>query len=361
MNTRANPLVVGAFVIGALLLVVIAVVMFGSGAVLRERIPVVAFFAGNVRGLQEGSAVEFRGVRVGTVKRIRLLLDVNTQHLLIPVHMELEPRSLRVTGASRASRKAGAIPFLEELVAQGLRARLDLKSFVTGQLAVGLDMLPDTKINRVGAIADVYEIPTVASTVDRLLAMLRDLPLQDIALKLIDTLDSASRLLDDEHLAATLRDAAGAAADTRKMMSELQAKLGPAIDEARVTMSETRTAVTEISQHTTTTLEQYARLAQDVRSRLSSLAIKTEQAVAEFGAIRASLDARVAPISDSAVAALGEARAAMVNARNILAEDSHTHYNLDVALEELAAAARSLRIMADYLEQNPDALLKGRR
>ena len=51
----------------------------------------------------------------------------------------------------------------------------------------------------------------------------------------------------------------------------------------------------------------------------------------------------------------------MSNARKFLAEDSRTRYNLDVALEELAAAARSLRLMADYLEQNPDALLKGKR
>ena len=53
-------------------------------------------------------------------------------------------------------------------------------------------------------------------------------------------------------------------------------------------------------------------------------------------------------------------RVALVNARELLAEDSRTRYNLDVTLEELAAAARSLRIMADYIERNPDALIKGK-
>jgi hypothetical protein len=47
-------------------------------------------------------------------------------------------------------------------------------------------------------------------------------------------------------------------------------------------------------------------------------------------------------------------------AENLIGEDSNTRYNLDTTLEELAAAARSVRLMADYLEKNPDALLKGR-
>jgi paraquat-inducible protein B len=361
MSQRASPTVVGAFVVGALVLVVVGVLLFGSGALLRERIPVVAFFDANVRGLQVGSAVEFRGVRVGSVKRIRLLLDVDTNELLIPVHMELEARSLILAGESRAARSADAVAFLDELVAQGLRARLDLKSFVTGQLAVTLDMQPDTEVVRVGAIEDIYELPTVASPLARVVAVLQDLPLQEIASKLIDTLDNASALLGNEQFEIVLRDTAGAVAKTRQLMSDLQAKIGPAVDEARATMSDTRAAVLDISRRTSATLDEYARLARGASSRLHSLAIKTEHAVTELGGIRASLDAHVAPITDAAVTALDEARGAMSNARNFLAEDSRTRYNLDVALEELAAAARSLRLMADYLEQNPDALLKGKR
>ena len=98
MSARANPAVVGGFVVGALVLLVAAVLLFGSGAVLRERVPVVAFFSGNVRGLQEGSPVEFRGVRVGTVTELRLTLDVDSMDVLIPVYMELDPRSLTLAG-----------------------------------------------------------------------------------------------------------------------------------------------------------------------------------------------------------------------------------------------------------------------
>ena len=51
----------------------------------------------------------------------------------------------------------------------------------------------------------------------------------------------------------------------------------------------------------------------------------------------------------------------LIAAESLVSEDSNTRYNLDTTLEELAAAARSVRLMADYLEQNPDALLKGKR
>ena len=360
MSQRANPAVVGGFVVGALALLVIGVLVFGSGAVLRERILVVAFFTGNVRGLQEGSAVEFRGVRVGSVKQIKLLLDVDSNELLIPVYMELETRSLVLSGSARHANNTEAIPFLDALVAQGLRARLDLKSIVTGQLAVGLDMHPGTEIARTSAVDDAYELPTVPSTLDRVVEALQDLPLQEIAAKLINTLDRTSELIADEKLATVLREAAGTAADARQLMSELKTQIGPAVDDARETLRETRTALQQLSGHAAATLSDYRLLAQSTTSRFNSLANTMEKALTELGGIRASLDARIAPVAKSAESTLAETRGALTNVRNLLAEDSRTQYNLNVALEELAAAARSLRIMADYLERNPDALLKGK-
>lgn len=360
MSERANPAVVGGFVIGALVLVVAGVLLFGSGAFLRERQPVVSFFAGNVRGLQVGSAVEFRGVRVGTVTGIQLALDVESKELLIPVYMELETGSLTVVGAPADGDTGSASKFLDDLVARGLRARLDLKSFVTGQLAVGLDMYPNTEVERVGAVPGIYEMPTVPSTLDRVAEILQELPLQDIAVKLIDTLDNVAQLLADDALTTALRDVADAAAETRRLTGELRAAAGPLIGDFRATLEDTRSAVNEVSRSANVTLERYGELAGSARARLDTVSAKLDTALDELGGVRASLDARVAPVTDAAVATLAQARGALDGAGDVLAADSRTRYNLDRTLEELAAAARSLRIMADFLEQHPDALIRGK-
>ncbi len=360
MSERANPTVVGGFVVGALVLVVAGVLLFGSGALLRERIPVVAFFSGNVRGLQVGSAVEFRGVRVGTVTDIQLALDVASKDLLIPVFMELETRALSVAGSAADATAGEALPFLDQLVARGLRARLDLRSFVTGQLAVGLDMHPDTQVSRIGAVADTYELPTVPSTLDRFAEVLQDLPLQDIAVKLIDTLDNVARLLADDRLAVALADAAVTAADTRAIVSELKAEIGPLTGATRALLEETRSAVHNTAQRTDETLARYGRLATDADTRLVDLAQTLQRVLGELSGLSDRLDARIAPVSDAAVTTLEAARGALAGADSLLGDDSRTRYNLNLALEELAAAARSLRLMADFLEQNPDALLRGK-
>ena len=66
------------------------------------------------------------------------------------------------------------------------------------------------------------------------------------------------------------------------------------------------------------------------------------------------------PIADSAQQALKDAGKVLRSAEGLLAEDSAQRHNLDLLLQEAASAARSLRLLADYIEQNPDALIRGR-
>src|SRR5690242_2285027 len=69
---RANPALIGAFVLGAVVLVGAVVVVWGSGRFFRNTKTFVAYFSGSVNGLNPGAPVKFRGVKIGSVTEIRL-------------------------------------------------------------------------------------------------------------------------------------------------------------------------------------------------------------------------------------------------------------------------------------------------
>jgi paraquat-inducible protein B len=70
-----------------------------------------------------------------------------------------------------------------------------------------------------------------------------------------------------------------------------------------------------------------------------------------------NLDASVLPATQTA---LDAAREALGGVRDVTAPTSPVRYNLEQALKELGATARSLRELTDFLEQNPSALILGK-
>ncbi|WMW65574.1 MlaD family protein [Nitratidesulfovibrio liaohensis] len=142
MAREANKAMLGAFVVGALALLAAAVLLFGSGRFMKDRPQLVLYFKGSVRGLNIGAPVVFRGVPIGSVTEIRLLHDPDTPEFFIPVFIEFEPeRILNMKDGTVAKRQADG-KVLDLLVEKGMRARLALQSFVTGQLMIEVDFDP---------------------------------------------------------------------------------------------------------------------------------------------------------------------------------------------------------------------------
>ena len=84
MSERANPTLIGAFLLGAIALVVTGLMVFGGGRFFTETVTYVAYFPETVSGLNDGAPVNFRGVKVGTVRRIEVQLDVQDLSTLTP-------------------------------------------------------------------------------------------------------------------------------------------------------------------------------------------------------------------------------------------------------------------------------------
>ena len=122
MSQKANPTLIGAFVLGALVLVVVGALLFGKGLFFApKREQFVIYFPDSVNGLNVGAPVKVKGVTVGTVRDVRVQYDVENARLLTPVITDFEPE--RVTDIGRQKRPEGP-PQTQALIERGLRAQL---------------------------------------------------------------------------------------------------------------------------------------------------------------------------------------------------------------------------------------------
>jgi paraquat-inducible protein B len=160
---KANPKAVGGFVVGALILIIVAVMVFGSGRFFKETSTVVAFFPDSLLGLRIGAPVEIRGVQIGTVTDIWVGIDPDQLNFLIPVIMEIEPSRIRGSDALEARGTD-----FEDLIKKGFRAELVSRSFVTGQKSIALGFYPGTPVRLVKTRLSHTQIPTVQSKVARI-------------------------------------------------------------------------------------------------------------------------------------------------------------------------------------------------
>jgi len=222
MGSKINPTTIGAFVVGAIVLVVAGALLFGGGKFLQEKVPYVLFFDSSVEGLNVGAPVIFRGVQVGQVTEVSALADPQTFSMMIRVKIELVRGVIKVGesgGRFKDQRQA-----YEHLIQQGVRASLRMQSFVTGLLYVALDFHPDTPIKLMGLDKADPEIPTIPSDMDQLkssieqaVGELRKLPLEAILTEALVVLKRAGTLLDAPELKQALVALRDVMVDTRQL------------------------------------------------------------------------------------------------------------------------------------------------
>lgn len=358
MSKRANTTVIGAFVIGAIALTLGAVMLLGTGQFFDERVVVVTVFGGSVTGLQVGSPVEFRGVPVGTVTSIKALYDPEKTSFEIPVYMSLDRDS--VTNVRDDTSQRSPASEIERMIAHGLRARLDLRSLVTGRKFVALDFHPGTPATTAGVDGDIPEIPSIASPLDKVTSLFEKLDVDALAGKAVLTMDGISALVNSPTLANTIKSLDAIARNANELVLQLQTDTHKLSQTAIETLAQTTQTLAATETALLATLSDVSRLSNNSDERLSSIVKKLDTTLSTIQTLASNLDQQMQPLSESAKATMDQATSTLRAAESLIGEDSHTRYALGAMLEELAAAARSVRLMADYLEQNPDALLKGK-
>jgi len=322
MSKQASAYRVGSFVIAGVVLAVILTLTFGGGRFFSHRAQFILYFADSVHGLSVGSPVKFKGVPIGSVKRIQVALREGQGPQYIPVLVEVDQDL--VLSASGEPVDIRDPRFVRSQIEEGLRGSLELESFITGRLYVQFDYAshpaPPVFVQRQSG---PIEIPTISTGLSEFLNSLERVDVPGLSRRINAVLDDLQQLLADPQLKQV----------GRQLVRSLDA------------------------------FERFVA-APELTNALSSVTRTSDQAQV----LLADLSAKVGPLSgsltntaDQAAQTLVELRHTLDELRRLLAPDAPLLGEVHGALQEFSDAARAVRLLADYLNRNPRALLTGRK
>jgi paraquat-inducible protein B len=321
VSEKIGKTAIGAFVLGAVALLVAAVLILGSGKIFTREFVYITYFAGSVKGLNVGAPVVFRGVKVGRVTDISIMTNPQSLELKIPVLFTVNPAKFKGTRVE-FQRDAAAIG---KAVGLGLRTQLQTQSFVTGQLMLALDYFPDKPAAYVGWEKDTNypEIPSISSDLEELYKIVGALPVKKIAENLNETLAGIDALVHSIDAKQTTETLVSAVREVQTLVRHIDVKLGPVV-----------ASITKTSGAAEATLEE---------TREAMVAVK-------------GLVATSQGTFDAARAALKQSEETL----QAYSPDSPLITELNKTLRQLSATSRSFRNLSDYLERHPESLLRGK-
>lgn len=309
--TRANPKLVGSFIIGGVLLLLLAVAALVSGTFLTKSTTFVSFFPESVRGLQIGSPVTFRGVPLGQVTGIEAFMAGADRGIDIQVTYKVNLDRIHGSAGAMQLRSMSAEDAARMLGEKGLRAELLATSLVTGQLYIDLDFHPDQPPRMVDVRTGHPQIPTaptklqlIGNRLEKLSNAIAELPIDEIARNLSEMLVAIRDLARSQEVRSALASAGAAGKDLSR------------------------------------TLDSVDRLVGEVRGKVRDADV--QQVIADLHRTLDAAEKGLAQIQQTLAGTSGAQR-----------EFTHT-------LSEIARAAAAVRVLAEYLERNPSALVEGK-
>jgi paraquat-inducible protein B len=333
MAKQANRMMIGGFVVIAVVLLAASVVVFGSGKFFKRTNRYVMYFDSSIKGLNAGAPVLFQGVPVGSVTSIVLRIDAQKMKTETPVIIEVDPSQFKVVG------EKGFVPDYrkntQNFIDRGLRAMLGMQSLITGKLQIELDFYPDTPVNLRDTGTPYPEVPTIRSPAERLAQTLQKLDLEEMQKDLQNTLAGIDELVNDPVLKAGIRELKGLMTDARGLVQNLDGRVGTLSDEIGATLGDTR------------------RLVNNVDGQVAPTAANINRALEDFGQLARNADRQLETLTGS----LDKTLAA---SRGVMSPDAPLIVELETTLQEISAMARKFRQLAEYLERHPESLIQGK-
>ena len=320
MSQKANPTYIGLFIIVGVALGVIGLVLFSSSRLFSSTFDCIVYFNSSLNGLNVGAPVKFRGVTVGSVKRVMIRYNQATNDYAMPVIIEFQEDLLRERIDDPAEFRK---EILKDRVERGLRASLQTESLVTGVLYVGLEVDPHAPAVYHQLEKIYFEIPSKPTEIQELMKNLASLDIAGLEKKLSGLVTRLDTAIGELNLGAI------SAGVTNLVGSVNRVVTSPNLTNA---VAELRAA-----------LEQYRLLAENVNRQVDPVASGLTNSLAKLNTT------------------LEQLGGASQDLRGILSPDSALQHDLTLMLEQLASAAQSIAALIEFLERNPNALITGRK
>lgn len=266
-------------------------------------LPYLVSFDGDAGGLKAGSPVTLHGFTVGEVKSTQLVTDPKSGKITTPVVLALDPTRFHFSAGVPADGNWRPLldATLAKLIGQGLRARLTQSPPFIGAQQVALDMTSDTGNATLTTGKEYPELPAASGGgIQSVVDQVGKLPVAQIGDNVKAITDHIDTLISGPQLKDTIDHLDQSVAELDRTLQEAGPQIGPTIKSLHETVDTLRSTAKEI---------------------------------------------------DSTAAALKAMSGGSPASPN---------GNLQQAMAELTQAGRAVRTLADYLDQHPESLLKGR-
>lgn len=364
MQDRSKKTLIGAFVVGALALGVGGVLAFGGTDLFTEQERLVVYFEGFVDGLEPGSPIMFRGVKLGEVESVRLVLGPEEKPL-IEVLFHLRRREVGPAGGTQEFRDGRSA--LEHWVQRGMRAQLGTVSLLTGQLKIDLDLSPDTPVKRYGLRPELPEVPAIPSSRERISEAIQSIPYETLADSLTEIVTGIRDLVQSpdiratwDRLNVTIDSMHGVLKDLDERLPSLLDRLDQGLESATRAIQDADAKIVEVGDRTAGAVDELKTLIGDYRTRGNRLFDDADAGLVQARETLSKLDAEIAPTSAALRDAVSDARTLMQNLSTASAPGAPTMLELRRSLEKLSRTLDKFAALADLLERQPESLLKGK-
>jgi len=373
---RANPAVIGGFIVGAVVLAIAGVMILGSGKLFTDTIKCVMYFDGAIQGLYVGAPVNFRGVKVGSVTSIKMQFDRQNFDIRIPVIVEF-PKGAGGTMEMLHADPRTLTDALAALIERGLRAQLQTDSLVTGQLFIQLDLPPvmspeatprEATVDPATKLLEIPTVPTtlqeVSNTVRRVFDKLAELPLEEMLRSFEGTLLGINRLVNAPEVLAAVHSLNVTLTEMHQVLQHADTQVTRVASSATTALESLNKAATDLHQ----LAQQTQQLVQHVDKQLGQVASSATTTLGQVGKLTQTVHAQVLALATSlsqtaegALHAIERMRETLTAAQQFVTPSAPVGYELVKTLREFSETARSLRVLANYLERHPNALVFGRQ